>query len=175
MRKLLFVILLLTPIFIGCKKKESKEGCMNISALNYDASATKDNGLCTFPTHVVINSVKIISQPNVNPQGQPWTSGGQNPDYFFQIKDHGVIVYQSEEQLEAGLPVVFNVSTFLKFQSFNNIMIHLFLGDGGQFHERNIVAINFSDYTQEKGTGEYPKIISKTQLGFLYEIGVTWK
>ena len=57
MKKLLYTLLAVSIIFASCKKEEDEvvtpiviSGCMDALSLNYDATATLDDGSCTYTT-----------------------------------------------------------------------------------------------------------------------------
>ena len=72
MKKLLYTFLAVSIIFSACKKEDDTpvavNGCTDNTALNYNANATNDDGLCTYDlvgkwtaTNVVIDSTLTVS------------------------------------------------------------------------------------------------------------------
>ena len=50
--KKLSLVLIISLLFLSCKEEE---GCMDITALNYDSEATIDNGSCTYASTSIFN------------------------------------------------------------------------------------------------------------------------
>jgi len=71
MKKVLYTLLAVSIIFAACKKEDETvtptviSGCMDALALNYNASATTDDGTCTYTT--VISGCTDSTATNYNP------------------------------------------------------------------------------------------------------------
>jgi hypothetical protein len=71
MKKILFVLLAFSLVFVGCKKK----GCTDPAALNYDSKAKQEDGSCEFPVPDGLNWVLF---PNGNSENYPWPTWTAN-------------------------------------------------------------------------------------------------
>ncbi len=87
----IFISIIISSVFFisSCKK-----GCTDPYATNYNANKEVDNGNCHVYDHVVLNSVKINSIPELNDLGYAWDSGfgadldndNSYPDLFVTFK-----------------------------------------------------------------------------------------
>jgi hypothetical protein len=142
MKKILLVLTLTTLIF-ACKKEDDKptttiptkvEGCMDTLAINFDPSATEDDGSCDYaiiagcmdtlatnynpeateddgsceylPTELKLSSITVNSMPMTN-NGSSWDVGilgSENPDVFYVLKQGNGDISSSSSQD--------NISTF---------------------------------------------------------------
>jgi len=90
--KVLAPIILLTVIFVSCKK----EGCTDATALNYSAEATKDDGSCQTAKYVRIKSVELKVLQSTDEDGIEWDSLGL-PDCFIRVSTFGAgTIYETE-------------------------------------------------------------------------------
>ena len=64
MKKVLYVLSIVSIIFAACKK-EDEDGCMETTATNYNEIATVDDGSCTYTT--VISGCTDSTATNYNP------------------------------------------------------------------------------------------------------------
>jgi len=89
MKKLLYLFLVLPLIFSSCKKEEDEvvtptviSGCTDSDATNYNASATADDGTCTYK---ITNAVWSITSQTINGVNV------QDPDilYYQYLWDNG--------------------------------------------------------------------------------------
>ena len=78
MKKVFFILSVLVTLISGCAKKE---GCTDASALNYDSSAEKDNGSCTYKGKVTFWNDVASSLGNVTVTMADGTTGTITGDY----------------------------------------------------------------------------------------------
>lgn len=120
MKKLALLLILISAISVGCKKK----GCTDSTATNYNSKATKNDGSCTYPEEetgpYLIVKVQFDSlQPRLNNFGQPasiptdhWTQSpvfhGLSahylelaPNQYTQLQA-GEIIYRGAETTQGG-------------------------------------------------------------------------
>lgn len=69
-------------IFSVCIFSCSKQGCTDPVALNYSESATVDNGICQYPTNILISKV-TIDFPLLRSDNSSWDEDGAPDTYIF--------------------------------------------------------------------------------------------
>ena len=118
-----------TVLFIGvslvvssCKKEEVLiDGCTDITAMNYQSSATNNNGSCEFAHQIIVNTWNISSEcdgsimSNVLPETIEVLAGESQGDLMIDLGDAGIfegsitsagiILIPSQEVMGIPIPI----------------------------------------------------------------------
>jgi hypothetical protein len=183
MKKLLLVLTLTTLIF-ACKKEDDTpitttptkvEGCMDTLAINYDPTATEDDGSCEYlPTQLKLSSITINAMPMTN-NGATWdwdiTGLTSDPDVFYVLKQGGGDIVSSSSQD--------NISTFpISFTenlpyTINNLSqeytIYLYDSDVGGEELMGSCSFIPNDFITDAGSG-----INITNDGIDMTLAIEW-
>ncbi|MCB9224684.1 MAG: hypothetical protein R2780_00165 [Crocinitomicaceae bacterium] len=178
--QIISILVIASAILTSCKK-----GCRDAAATNYDEKAKINDG-CVYYSKFQINSVKLVTYPNVNSSAVPWDSG-DNADCYMRIMDSGdQILFQSDKYDNVSTEVSWTLNPVITISDLSNymwIMIRDYDTDYIDSGSELIVKAFFpvSDYisfpgtVSEDGTGKYPDIIELNEGGATIQISVTWQ
>ena len=188
-----FTISLIVFSTFSCKKK----GCVSPEAINYDLSARKDDGSCTYPTYptsAIIKSVTINSYPAMD-YGSLWDEGQGDsalPDIQLILIEQNSnynpldTAFISKTLPNSLAPVTFNTSVVVSAEKLSNIWEFSFydvddISDGSYYGWNTSIDyfdLDLEDYTANGYEDDkYPTSITGTTVGsqfISYTIEIEW-
>jgi hypothetical protein len=179
LKKIIYTLTILSTLLlstVGCKKNQ---GCTDQNATNFSTSAKKDNGTCTYPTKVEINSIACSTFPTQKTNGDEWDTLGKADPFITLLDKDGNSTYISTPYINPESTVTWDLSPNIIIENIDSpteFSILMYDEDGTTDQFMGDISIDLNDYTQEgENVTKYPNTINLTSTNFEYSLNVIWK
>ncbi len=160
MKKIAVFIFFLSiaSFFFSCKKR----GCITEYAINFDATAKKDDKSCQYYKKLLVTSVKVPEFPILDPSGEEWDVGSLPDIYIRFTNEEDDIKFETQIIKEIGPDdtVVFDFpKTYPRIDTLSaNTQFKLYEADDVSAELVEKFPVNFLDYMHESLSGKekYP-------------------